>query len=715
MKTKTILIFILILIVSSSLVSAFSKTLIIPQTKKYYEINNVSNLTNYFVPYTGATSNLNLGTYDLTALNINANNGLAVTRAGIPQIYFRNSAGGDGTGISLIGQVNRADSIEVYYPSGKIDMNRKGTWSGADTRNYNSYMTFSTLNDGNLYENMRIDGKGNIGIGTDDPQWKLDVKGQAFSTIGFKTNGWVESSNEDYTSNGWIGFGYDPTTLDTATYFGMQQYGGGDNIFNLYGFDNESNSFEYSLGTDGDDNGKFKIGVGYALDGAFDRNDFVMDGNGNIYMNNNLEVNGVLNATKIKGTIITGTSATAIATAEKEVTIPDYTLEAGDILAITLTNGNSASAMKLNINSGGAIDIYLGATALTTTTGTISAGGVIQVYYDGTYFRTFGSYRTTDSDTTYMLRIYSSLIAGEEITRYKTVMEGANGRFYPLTIGDVTTGSKTINQQPFKLNGIIATIVKSTTTSSGSAIGTALAYTDYALSTTYVGYSFNGINHLTAYVPAYLVGTINTDGLFVLDNSTDDSYITTTIPTTEDGKVYLFIGFRYGTETFDLRSNHQAYEYKNGAFREYIPVSNYFAEGYYYNSTGGGTPYTITVSATNTSYNLTNWTAGEYQGFTFTENGITSNHSGIYQLSGSITFTGGNDEYSFTMAKNGESIGKCGMGLSASSSSRNNVGLTCLVELNAGDHLNLYIMDKNSPPTDVDIYKVNLNIVKVSD
>jgi hypothetical protein len=303
---KIFLVFVLLLCIGS--VTAFFETpsnnIIVSNNIFNSSLNlselylNGSLIQDTYVPYTGATSNLNLGTYDLTALNINANNGLAVTRAGIPQIYFRNSAGSDGTGISLIGQVNKADSIDVYYPSGKIDMNRKGTWSGADSRNYNSYMTFSTLNNGNLFENMRIDGTGNIGIGTDDPQWKLDIEGQAFSTIGFKTNGWVESSNEDYTSNGWVGFGYDATTLDTATYFGMQQYGGGDNIFNLYGFDNESNYFEYSLGTDGDDGGKFKIGIGYALDGAFDRNDFVMNKTGDIYIDKSLTTKGDIKTTE---------------------------------------------------------------------------------------------------------------------------------------------------------------------------------------------------------------------------------------------------------------------------------------------------------------------------------------------------------------------------------------------------------------------------------
>jgi hypothetical protein len=145
-----------------------------------------------------------------------------------------------------------------------------------------------------------------------------------------------------------------------------------------------------------------------------------------------------------------------------------------------------------------------------------------------------------------------------------------------------------------------------------------------------------------------------------------------------------------------------------------LTYNNFYAEGYYYNSTGGGTPYLIDLVTVNTNYNLTNFMAGEYNGFTFEDNGVTANYGGIYQLTGSITFTGGNDEYAFVMTKNNVPISKCGMGITATLTQRKNVALTCLVELNAGEHLNLQVMDKNTPVTDVNIYKVNLNIIKVS-
>jgi hypothetical protein len=279
----------------------------------------------------------------------------------------------------------------------------------------------------------------------------------------------------------------------------------------------------------------------------------------------NITTTGILTANKIKGTIITGTSATAGSTIAKTVTIAGYTLEAGDILAITFTNGNSV-AMTLNVNGGGAKNIYLGNTLISATTGTISAGGIMHLYYDGTDFRMFGSHRQSDSTATSTVNYGANWIAGETITRYKTVMEGKDGRFYSLVVGDSTGATKTVSTKEFKVDGMVGTFV-----SSGSInenVVSSAFYDTYMLSTTYVSYGFNGITHLTNNTLMFLKGTINNDGYFVLDNSSYTSWITSTLPTTEDGFVYVQIGTKSTTTVF-IHPHHKIYEYKNGAVREY--------------------------------------------------------------------------------------------------------------------------------------------------
>ena len=97
--------------------------------------------------------------------------------------------------------------------------------------------------------------------------------------------------------------------------------------------------------------------------------------------------------------IVSATSNTAAATAAKTATISGYTLTTGDLFAITFTNGNTAASMTLNINGGGALAIKSAGLAPTALTGTVTAGGTIFLYYNGTNFQMTGA--TQNTNTTY--------------------------------------------------------------------------------------------------------------------------------------------------------------------------------------------------------------------------------------------------------------------------------------------------------------------------
>lgn len=92
-------------------------------------------------------------------------------------------------------------------------------------------------------------------------------------------------------------------------------------------------------------------------------------------------------------------TATSAATIDKVITLAGYTLTTGDLLAVSFTNGNSASSMTININSSGAKTVYLNGSTSMSVVGILSSAAVALFYYDGTYFRMVGSQRTTDSDT----------------------------------------------------------------------------------------------------------------------------------------------------------------------------------------------------------------------------------------------------------------------------------------------------------------------------
>ena len=47
--------------------------------------------------------------------------------------------------------------------------------------------------------------------------------------------------------------------------------------------------------------------------------------------------------------------------------------------------------------------------------------------------------------------------------------------------------------------------------------------------------------------------------------------MTQDLPTTEDGKVYILLGYMYSTTGFRLIQYHPVYEFKNGSIRPYTP------------------------------------------------------------------------------------------------------------------------------------------------
>ena len=143
------------------------------------------------------------------------------------------------------------------------------------------------------------------------------------------------------------------------------------------------------------------------------------------------------------GGIISGETSTAVGTADKTVTVGDgtYQPQAGDLFAIKFNNGNSISTARLNINGSGLKNIRLGTTNVSTTTFTLGAGVTVLIYFDGTFYQTTGSYRTSDAD--YYDRMYHNVAKqmGEALYRYKLILEGIDGKFYPIVTTNQTNAT----------------------------------------------------------------------------------------------------------------------------------------------------------------------------------------------------------------------------------------------------------------------------------
>ncbi|HPR13853.1 MAG TPA: site-specific integrase, partial [Candidatus Woesebacteria bacterium] len=226
-----------------------------------------------------------------------------------------------------------------------------------------------------------------------------------------------------------------------------------------------------------------------------------------------------------------------------------------------------ASTTRLNINNLGAVLVRRNNANLTTH---LPVGTVVVLTYTtiaGTPYWVWADY---DSNTTesYTVRWNNTLQAGAQITKYKIIMAGTDNKWYPLTVGDTTAATKTVASTEFLINSPILAYYTTPTIAPNATFtniweGINMAYLDYTL---------NKSTGMTAYAPVYLVGTINANGNFVLDGAgtANNNFWTQTLPTTEDGKVYIMIGIMHNTTTtMRLMVNKPMYEFKDGKIREY--------------------------------------------------------------------------------------------------------------------------------------------------
>ncbi len=262
-------------------------------------------------------------------------------------------------------------------------------------------------------------------------------------------------------------------------------------------------------------------------------------------------------------------TSTAAATVAKVITISNYTLTAGDILAVTFTAGNSASAVTLNINNTGAKNVRFNGANVTTTTMSIASLGVVMMYYDGTYFQMIGSQRTSDSDTYNLMYWGANQTAGAAIYSYKLVMQGADGKWYPLTVETGTGTTKTVQTTQLMLNSLILHYPTTTTVAANGAFS--YLFSDYNVTT--LNYTANQASW-TNQLPLYIKATVNANGTITLANATYTSFLTQTLPTTEDGFIYIFLGVMTSTTGLRLTQYHPIYQYVGGRLRLYQEGKN---------------------------------------------------------------------------------------------------------------------------------------------
>lgn len=249
-----------------------------------------------------------------------------------------------------------------------------------------------------------------------------------------------------------------------------------------------------------------------------------------------------------------------------------------DGVTLLLENGvvTSANNVKLNVNGLGAKPIYQTQAANSSITTQFNINYTALLIYDstriagGAWMFVYG-YDTNTNTIGYQLRINTSsqLPMSDYTNRYRIFFTSADGKkWVPSTTSTSTnaTAARAVTQTPIDPFGEIVYYGSTTAVNAGARPSGTSLWQQYALT---LGYAFNRTGAalvLTYPAPVYIKCTPQIDGSAIMD--ADTPYVQS-LPTTDDGKIYIYLGLAYTATQIEIRMTHPVYYYKNGAIREW--------------------------------------------------------------------------------------------------------------------------------------------------
>lgn len=274
--------------------------------------------------------------------------------------------------------------------------------------------------------------------------------------------------------------------------------------------------------------------------------------------------------------IFKGTCDTAAATNEKAVTCPEFTqadFVTGAIVFVTFAHTNDAEVadITLNVNNTGAKHIkYMRNAAESNLAGKgyLRENMTYRFVYNGSYWVCDTDYDANSNTIGYQLRTNSYSLPMKSVTyQYRLLFTSADGtHFVPATNSTSTnaTSSRTVCQDPIDPFGAIVYYSTTSSVAAGSRPSATTLWQQYTLT---LGYSFNRTGAaltLTSWKPIYVKAAPQANGSAIID--ADTPYVQD-LPTTDDGKIYIFLGVAYSATAIELNMNHPVYYFKNGSIR----------------------------------------------------------------------------------------------------------------------------------------------------
>ena len=253
------------------------------------------------------------------------------------------------------------------------------------------------------------------------------------------------------------------------------------------------------------------------------------------------------------------------------VTVPGITSLHDGVCAL-IKNGvvTSASGCTLNINGLGAKPIYSSMAAATALTSVFNVNYTMLFVYDetrvngGCWIAYYGYY-TSSNTIGYQIRAQSATLPTlDKFYRYRMLFTSPDGTAWvPSNTSDSTSAStrKTPNTRPFNPFGPIAVYATTAAVNAGVAPSAPYVWTQNIF---VFGYAFNDTGaalNLDVQAPVYIIATPQSDGSAILYGYTQ------TLPSTEDGKIYIFIGYAYDATHVELFQDKPIFYYKDGSIR----------------------------------------------------------------------------------------------------------------------------------------------------
>lgn len=285
-----------------------------------------------------------------------------------------------------------------------------------------------------------------------------------------------------------------------------------------------------------------------------------------------------LNTEGIPFGTVDSTSTATVFTA----TVPGIT-ELKDGTVMMLKNGvvTSASGFTININGLGAKPVYSNMATGNDITPTNPTRETTIFNINYTLFLVYSTdlvdggawinYRGYNSDTNtigYQLRTNSTTLTVTDTARYyKLYFTSADGNHWvPASVNSTNnaTSARAVNQRPIDPFGRIVYTSANTNYTAGASLAATTIWDQYAL---VLGYSFNRTGaalKLTTKKAVYVKCAPQADGSAIMDATQP---IVQDLPSTADGKIYIYLGVAYDATHIELYSNHPVYYYSDGAIR----------------------------------------------------------------------------------------------------------------------------------------------------